>query len=91
LVLADNAGGILNRDAQIGLNTYWRDKRYDFTGDDLIYMGFNGVHKAETSDPAGAPTGDWAVWKFTYSTGDIVRIEGPITGAWDDRAAMAWA
>ena len=84
MVLADNAGGILSRDAQIGLNTYWRDKRYDFTGDDLIYMGFHGVHNAGTDDS------NWTIWKFTYSTGDIVRIEGPLTGVYDDRVSLDW-
>lgn len=63
---------------------YWKDKRYEYSGDDLLYRGHHKTHKAATSDD------QWHVWKFTYSSGDITRIEGPIVGVWNDRATLSW-
>jgi len=66
------------------LETKWLDTRYDFTGGELTYKGRNVGHKAATS------AATWYVTKYVYSGGDIVRIEGPLVGTWDGRAALAW-
>ena len=64
----------------------WKDKRLAYSGDDLVYMGNSLIHKASTS------TGNlWFIWKYSYTVGVLTRIEGPLTGNWDDRATLNWA
>jgi hypothetical protein len=82
--MLESAAGILDREAQIGLNLYWRAKRYDYSGCNVTYIGMNRRLGAETTE------GTWAVWKLTYSGNKVVFIEGPITGAWDSRATLDW-
>ena len=64
---------------------YWKDRRYEYSGESLIYKGLNVVHKAETT----AET--WYIWKYTWSGDNMTRCEGPLTGQWDNRASLAWA
>ena len=64
---------------------YWKDARYEWSSGDLIYKGLHTTHKAATSDT------NWYVWKFTWSGSDLERKEGPLTGSWDGKAALAWA
>ena len=68
----------------IDLKSYWRDKRFAFSDGDLIYMGLNYFHGSATTDT------NWEIWKFTWSSGSPVRIEGPLPGSWDGRAALNW-
>ena len=81
----EDAGGILQRDALIGLNSYWRQKQlaYD-ASDNLEYIGFHSQGDVLTSD------GNWVVWKLVYTGDNLTSIEGPITGVWDDRATLDW-
>jgi len=58
--------------------------RLAYSGDDMIYRGTNMTHKAATSAT------DWVVYKYTYSSGDLILVEGPLTGSWDGRAALDW-
>ncbi|NIR65847.1 MAG: hypothetical protein GWO10_19280 [candidate division Zixibacteria bacterium] len=55
----------------------------------MKYKGIHATHKALTSDS------NWLIWKFTWEliSGDycLKRIEGPLEGAWDNRASLAWA
>lgn len=67
------------------MNNFYNDKRFDFTSGDLDYKGVHITHKVATTD-----TG-WIVWKYTWSAGNLARIEGPLTGSWDGRADLAWA
>jgi hypothetical protein len=83
--MEDAAGGILQRDALIGVGAYWRQKKFDYTGSDLIYLGCNAT------SGEGTDVGTWVVWKFSYTGTDVTTIEGPLTGAWDDRATLDWA
>lgn len=84
-MIEDAAGGILQRDALIGLNAFWRQKRFAYdAGGNIIYIGFHYKKDAPTSE------GNWAVRKFTYTGSDITLIEGPLTGSWDNRATLAW-
>jgi hypothetical protein len=82
---ADHVGGILSREAQIGLDAYWRVKRFAYNLSEFIeYMGCNNRLDAEiTADT-------WAIWKYTYSGNNVSIIEGPITGVWDNRATLDW-
>ena len=65
-------------------DNYWKDKRLEYTGGDLIYKGFNTTHKASV----GATT--WYIWKFTWVSSDCTRIEGPLVGAWNNNSGLAW-
>ena len=81
----EDAGGILQRDALIGLNSYWRIKLFAYDASDNIeYMGCNSKQNAATSENT------WVVWKFIYTGSALTSIEGPITGVYDDRASLAW-
>jgi len=81
----EDAAGILQRDALIALDAYWRIKRFAYDGSgNLEYMGCNALLTANTSDAT------WAIWKYTYSGTNVTIIEGPITGIWDNRATLAW-
>lgn len=63
---------------------YWKDERYDYTSGNLDYKGLNTVHDAATS----ATT--WNIYKYTWSGTNLDRIEGPLIGSWDGRAALSW-
>lgn len=65
-------------------DAYWKQKRYDYTSGNLDYAGHHTSVTAATSDA------EWRVYKYTWSGTNITRIQGPITGAWDDRATLAW-
>lgn len=65
-------------------NSYWKDKRFEWSGDDLIYMGTNRTSKASTSEK------NWYIWKLTWSGADLIRLQGPLEGSWDDRATLGW-
>lgn len=66
-------------------NNYWKDQRFDYTSGDLDYKGLSQIHKAATD------IGDlWWIWKYTWSGANLVRIEGPLNGVWDSRAALGW-
>lgn len=81
-----NLGGIRDRLTLIVAGAYFDDCRYAYdVNDNMIYMGFNLIHKAATSDST------WNVWKFTYSGSNLVRKEGPLEGSWDNRASLGWA
>ncbi len=78
-------GGIRDRKTIAILNGYFKDIRFEYSSGDLIYRGVNFVHKAETS------AADWEIWKYTHGADGIDRIEGPLKGAWDNRATLGWA
>lgn len=67
------------------LGARWNDQRFDYTSGDLDYRGANETHNAVITSES------WYIWKYTYSGGDLVRIEGPLTGSWDGRASLGWA
>ena len=69
----------------IGLGAFWRDIQfeYDVSGN-LVYHGVHYLHNVGDSDSS------WEIWKYTYGDDGITRIEGPLPGAWDDRATLDW-
>jgi len=64
---------------------YWKDKRLEYSSGNLVYRGYNTTNKASTSAQ------DWHIWKYTWSSGDLTRIQGPLVGTWDGRASLDWA
>ena len=73
--------------ALISTNQYWKDMRFSY--DINLNVEYSGVAKN-----LGASTSSgnhWYVKKYTYDASfNVTRIQGPIEGNWDDRAAMAW-
>ena len=78
-------GGVGDRTSIIGLNAYWRDQQFEYTDSLLTYRGVHYDHNKGDADE------NWEIWKYTYSSALLVRIEGPLSGAWDDRATLDWA
>ena len=79
------AGGVLDREAQIGLGMFMKKTRVEWDASDLpIYVGSVERHGA------GDEESSWAIKKITWSSGLPILIEGPLTGAWDDRATLNW-
>lgn len=82
----ESIAGVLDRHQRIQLDGFWGDVLYAYDiSKNLIYKGATTVHKAPTGDAV------WVVWKYTYDgDNDVTRIEGPLAGAWDDRASLDW-
>ena len=77
--------GIQDRLTIAVLGGIWKDVRFDYGTGDLDYRGCNITHKAATDEET------WSIWKYTYSSGNLTRIEGPLSGSWDNRASLDWA
>ena len=66
-------------------NNYWKDKRFAFDGsDNLIYLGVNRESKASEAE------GTWLISKFTWTGTNLTRIQGPLSGAWNNRTTLDW-
>lgn len=63
-------------------NSYWKLKKYDYTSGDLDYAGFHPEIDAEDGD------GGWFIWKYTWSDGNCVQIEGPVEDSWTSRGSI---
>ena len=57
---------------------------YD-ASDNLEYLGINTIDGIDETLPT------WLVSKLVYAGGNLSYKEGPIMGAWDNRAALAWS
>lgn len=81
-----DAGGILNRDAQIGLRAYWKATVFETDANDrVIYMGRHEMLNEPTSSDG------WAIWKISYDASGIVSQIEVQTGIYDNRATtMVW-
>jgi len=79
-----SVGQIHDRGQIIGLGAYWRDERRDYQDDKIIYRGCHHRHNADITDE------NWEIWKYIWSDGGNVRIEGPLPGAWSKRRSLAW-
>ena len=78
-------GYIHDRQTIAILGGIWHDIRMEYdASDNLVYRGVHENHNAATTDE------DWEVWKYTWSGVTCTRIEGPLRGAWDDRASLSW-
>ena len=69
---------------KLAADIQWLEKRFDWSSGDLDYKGFNLTQGAQTS----ADT--WYIWKYTWSNGNPVIIDGPLIGSWDNRAGLNW-
>jgi hypothetical protein len=65
-------------------NAYWKDKRFDYSGSDLIYMGVSRTENANTGHSV------WNIWKLTWNGENLERFQGPLEGSWDNRAGLGW-
>ena len=65
-------------------SVYWNETRFDFTTGDLDYLGKHEMAGAATSDDG------WLIWKFAWSSSLPTKIQGPLTGSWDNRASLLW-
>ena len=63
---------------------YWKEQRYEFSGNNPIYKGLHTTIGAATSNT------NWYIWKFTFTGNNPTRIQGPIVGSWDNRASLGW-
>jgi len=64
---------------------HWPEKRFDYDGSgNITYIGRNSTLGASTGST------DWHIFKYTYTDNSIVRIQGAIIAAWDDRATQDW-
>jgi len=100
IVAADEIGGVLyqriklvtgatpddvSADAPLQVEIVNNDnyQLYEYSGSNLLYRGVNAVHGA-----AEAAT-TWVIQKYTYGANGITKIE-KLTGAWSNRAGLAW-
>lgn len=82
--MVDAAGGILDREAQIGLGVYFRRVEFDYAGgSNIVYIGKHFDPKAVTSDNG------WVITKFSYSGSDVTGFD-ILTGIYDNRATLDW-
>lgn len=77
-------GDLLDKETGLYSDERWNDRRFDYTSGDLDYIGKHKKHNALTSDT------QWVIIKYTWSGSNCTRIEGPLIGAWDDRASLSW-
>jgi YD repeat-containing protein len=69
------------------LGGIWHDQRYEWdASNNLIYIGTNELLNESTS------TNDyWEITKLTWdASGNLTRMQGPLRGTWDGRAALSW-
>ena len=62
-------------------SAFYADIRYDASDTAPDYIGLNITNGADTA------TADWKVYKFTYSSSAVTRIQVAY-GTWDGRAAL---
>jgi len=82
--MSGNTGGILSRDAQIGLNSFWGVALY-------YYNATGGIEYicAHENQDAGTSDENWAIWKHTYTGGELSQRE-VLTGICNNRATLDW-
>ena len=59
--------------------------KLEYSTGNIIYRGINKTHKAATNLTT------WVIYKYSYTGDDLTKIEGPLVGSWDGRAALDWA
>ena len=69
---------------QSELDTYWKDKRFEYSGTNIIYRGYHITLNADEDD------GKWIIWKYTHTGNNITRIQGPVVGPWTNRDSLLW-
>lgn len=82
--MSNEMAGISHRSDLIGADVFWRIINRDYDGDQLVYIGKNTVIDALESSST------WTIWRNFYDDGVLVKVEGPITGAWTSRTSLGW-
>lgn len=79
-------GYIRDRQTIAVLGGIWHDQQleWDASGN-LIYIGVHEMHPVTTE-----AENDYEVYKLTWTSGNLTRIEGPLRGSWTGRAALPW-
>ena len=72
---------INNRPPQLVDSAFFADIRFDPNDVTPIYIGLNKLNGAPTN------SADWKIYKFTYSSGVVTRIQLAY-GSWDGRVAL---
>jgi len=80
----NQVGGVLSRDAKIGLNAFWGVMLYFYDASGNIEY----ICCHERSTWATSSDG-WAIFKFTTGVDGIATRE-VLTGVADNRATLAW-
>lgn len=70
--------------AELVANTYWKERRFEWSGSNPVYIGINRKIGASESDT------EWQVWKLSWSGSNIERMQGPIAGKWENRSSLGW-
>jgi hypothetical protein len=78
-------GFIRDRQTIAILGGIWHDQKFEWdTSGNLIYIGMHEMHPMPDSDD------DFEIFKLTWTSGNLTRMEGPLRGSWTGRAALAW-
>lgn len=77
-------GYIRDRNTIAVLGGIWHDQKMEWSSGDLIYLGVHEMHNMSESDE------NFEIWKYTWTSGNLTRVEGPLRGSWTGRAALSW-
>ena len=70
---------------QCVMGMFMHDQKFEWSSGNLIYIGMHRLHPASDTEP------EWAIWKLTWdASSNLTRMEGPLEGTWDTRAALGW-
>ena len=58
--------------------------RYSYAAGKKEYKGTHSTINPSTADA------NWTIMKYSYSGNDLTIEQGPLVGAWDNRASLAW-
>jgi hypothetical protein len=78
-------GYIRDRSTIATLGGIWHDQKLEWSSGNLIYYGVHEMHNMPDSDE------NFEIWKYTWTSGDLTRMEGPLRGSWTGRATLGWA
>ena len=79
-------GFIRDRNTIAILGGIWHDQKLAWdASSNLSYIGVHEMHNMPDSDE------NFEIWKYTWTSGNLARIEGPLRGSWTDRATLDWA
>ncbi len=61
------------------------DIRLGYRSGDLTYVGFHNKHNVSADDNG------WVIKKLNYTSGNLTRVEGPLTGcSWTGVTNAGW-
>ena len=61
----------------------WRSQEYEYDDDgNMTYRGASTVWNADVSKI------EWYIWKFSYTDSNMISVQGPIYGAWNNKEGL---